>query len=180
MTENVQLLNSYKFKQVLTFCPHCFNNLANELPDFGGHYQVIHAVDYVSKLIEDGKIKLNTSDPMNMTYHDSCYLGRHNGIYSAPRKIMTQFTGVNFVEMDMNNDKGLCCGAGGGRMFYESEGGTDINKMRINQAEATGSDYVGVSCPFCTIMLEDGKKNLDSKVEIIDLMEIVASRLVTN
>lgn len=179
MTQNVKLLNSYKFKQVLTFCPHCFNNLANELPDFGGHYRVMHGVDFVSKLLDDGKIKLDTSKPMDITYHDSCYLGRHNGIYSAPRKIMNHFSGVNFVEMDMNQEKGLCCGAGGGRMFYELEGGSDINKMRISQAESTGSDFIGVSCPFCAIMLEDGKKNMDSDIEIIDLMEIVSSRLIT-
>ncbi|MCE7737140.1 MAG: (Fe-S)-binding protein [Candidatus Heimdallarchaeota archaeon] len=179
MTQNVELLNSYKFKEVLTFCPHCFNNLANELPDFGGHYRVVHAVDFVSKLLDDGRIKLDTDKPMNMTYHDSCYLGRHNEIYSAPRKIMNKFQGVNFVEMEMNEDKGLCCGAGGGRMFYEAEGGSDINKMRISQAEETGSDYIGVSCPFCTIMLEDGKKNVGSDLEIIDLVEIVASRLIS-
>lgn len=177
MRQNVELLNSYKFKQVLTFCPHCFNNLANELPDFDGHYRVVHAVDFIAQLLEKGKISLDTAQPMNMTYHDSCYLGRHNGIYSAPRTIMQHFSGVNFVEMDMKTDKALCCGAGGGRMFYEAEGGTDINKMRIQMAEKTGSEVVGVSCPFCTIMLEDGKKNLNSKLEIIDLVEIVASRL---
>ena len=137
----------------------------------------MHAVDYVNTLLKEGKITLNTADPMNMTYHDSCYLGRHNGIYSAPREIMENFSGVTFGEMDMNKDKGLCCGAGGGRMFFEAEGGTDINKMRISQAEDTGSDFIGVSCPFCTIMLEDGKKNVDSKLEVVDLMEIVASRI---
>jgi len=177
MTQNVELLNSYNFKEVLTICPHCFNNLANELPDFGGHYRVIHAVDYVSNLLKTNKIQLDTADPMNITYHDSCYLGRHNGIYSAPREIMSNFSGVNFVEMEMNKDKALCCGAGGGRVFYEMDAGSDINKMRITMAEKTGSEVIGVSCPFCTIMLEDGKKNMGSELEVLDLIEIVASRL---
>ncbi|MHA2251356.1 MAG: (Fe-S)-binding protein [Candidatus Kariarchaeaceae archaeon] len=177
MEQNVDLLNSYNFKEVITFCPHCYNNLANELPDFGGHYRVIHGVDYVADLLRKGKIKMKTSDALNITYHDSCYLGRHNGIYSSPREIMRHFEGVNFVEMEMSNDKALCCGAGGGRNFYENEGGTDINKMRVKMAEKTGTDTIGVSCPFCIIMLEDGVKNLDSKLEILDLMEIVASHL---
>ncbi|MHA2092281.1 MAG: (Fe-S)-binding protein [Candidatus Kariarchaeaceae archaeon] len=175
--QNVELLNSYNFKEVVTFCPHCYNNLTNELPDFGGHYRVIHGVDYVANLIRKGKINLQTADPLKLTYHDSCYLGRHNGIYSTPREIMSNFDGVTFVEMDMNKDKGLCCGAGGGRNFYENEGGADINKMRVTMAEKTGSDLIGVSCPFCIIMLEDGVKNLNSNLEVIDLLEIVANRL---
>ncbi len=178
MEQNVELLNAYNFKEVITFCPHCYNNLANELPDFGGHYKVIHAVDYVAKLLERGIIKLDTSEAMNLTYHDSCYLGRHNDIYNSPREIMKHFSGVSFVEMEMNQDRALCCGAGGGRNFYEAEGGTDINKMRISMAEDTGASKIGVSCPFCITMLEDGVKNLNSNLEIIDLMEIVASRLV--
>jgi Fe-S oxidoreductase len=181
MTQNVSLLNSYNFKEVITFCPHCFNNLANELPDFGGHYRVVHAVDYVNKLIKEGKLELDTSNPLNITYHDSCYLGRHNGIYSAPREILQNFQGITFSEMDMNQDKGLCCGAGGGRMFFELEDEPmAINKTRIKMAEDTGADQIGVSCPFCTIMLEDGAKNMNSKMEVIDLMEIVATNLKTD
>lgn len=178
MTQNVQLLDSYNFKEIITFCPHCFNNLANELPDFGGHYRVIHAVDYVNRLIKEDKLKLNTTEPLSITYHDSCYLGRHNGIYSAPREILSQFNGITFVEMEMTGDKGLCCGAGGGRVWYElEEEPMAINKMRVQMAEATDAETIGVSCPFCTIMLEDGIKNLDSKLEVIDLLEIVANRL---
>jgi Fe-S oxidoreductase len=136
----------------------------------------------VNRLIKEGKIELDTNLPLNITYHDSCYLGRHNNIYSAPREILANFQGINFVEMDMNQERGLCCGAGGGRVWYEleveKEGETkSINKTRIQMAEDTGAEKIGVSCPFCTIMLEDGIKNLDSKMEVLDLMEIVASRL---
>ncbi|MDH5404843.1 MAG: heterodisulfide reductase-related iron-sulfur binding cluster, partial [Candidatus Heimdallarchaeota archaeon] len=116
-------------------------------------------------------------DPLNITYHDSCYLGRHNEIYDSPRQILSQFSGVTFVEMEMNKDKGLCCGAGGGRNWFELKGGSDINKHRVKMAENTGMEKIGVSCPFCTIMLEDGVKNMNSQLEVIDLMEIVSSRL---
>jgi len=178
MTQNVNLLNSYQFKEVITFCPHCFNNLANELPDYGGHYRVTHAVDYVNQLIKDGRISLDTSVPLNITYHDSCYLGRHNGIYTAPREILMNFEGIQFTEMDMNKNKGLCCGAGGGRIWFELPEETKaINKTRVQMAEKTGADKIGVSCPFCTIMLEDGAKNMNSNLEVIDLMEIVATNL---
>ena len=180
MTQNVSLLNSYNFKEIITFCPHCFNNLQNELPDFDGHYKVVHSVDFISKLLASGKIQLDTAEPLDITYHDSCYLGRHNGIYSAPRQIIEHFSGVTFVEMDMNKDKGLCCGAGGGRMFYEAEGGSDINKMRVKMAEDCGAKTIGVSCPFCSIMLDDGIKNMNSTLEVTDLTVIVASRLKSN
>ncbi len=179
MNQNVNLLNSYNFKDVLTFCPHCFNNLANELPDFGGHYRVKHAVDFVNDLIKEKKIVLDTSVPLNITYHDSCYLGRHNGIYSAPREILKNFEGIIFKEMDMNKEKGMCCGAGGARVWFELEGETQaINKTRVAMAEETGADKIGVSCPFCTMMLEDGAKNMQSNLEVIDLLEIVSDNMI--
>lgn len=177
MQQNVELLNSYKFKEVITFCAHCYNNLANELPDFGGHYRVYHAVDYVSKLLDSGKIKVKADKPLNLTYHDACYLGRHNDKYKAPREILKYFSGVNLVEMEMNKDKALCCGGGGGRAFYEMEAGTDINRTRVEMAVKTQSEVIGVSCPYCTIMLEDGIKNTNSDIKVQDLVEIVAARL---
>ncbi len=178
MSQNVELLNSYNFKEVITFCAHCYNNLANELPDFGGHYRVYHAVDYMAKLLDSGKIKVDTSKPLNITYHDACYLGRHNDKYKAPRAILSHFKGVNLVEMEMNKDKALCCGGGGGRVFYEQEAGTDINKARVEMAVKTDSDVIGVSCPYCTVMLEDGIKNMNADIEVLDLVEIIASRLL--
>ncbi len=177
MVQNVEILNSYNFKEVITICPHCYNNLANELPDFDGHYRVFHAVEFVSKLIMENKIQLDKSEPLNVTYHDSCYLGRYNKIYDPPRTILGQFEGVNFIEMEMTKDMALCCGGGGGRAFYETEGGTDINKMRVNMAVDTGADTVAVSCPYCTIMLEDGIKNMNAEIKVEDLIEIVAKRL---
>lgn len=178
MTQNVELLNSYNFKEVITFCAHCYNNLANELPDFGGHYRVYHAVDYVAKLLDSGKIKVDSSKKLDITYHDACYLGRHNDKYNPPRAILKHFEGVKMIEMEMNKDMALCCGGGGGRVFYETDAGTDINRSRVEMAVKTGSSVIGVSCPYCTIMLEDGIKNTNSDIEVQDLVEIVAERLI--
>ncbi|MCY3413312.1 MAG: (Fe-S)-binding protein [Candidatus Heimdallarchaeota archaeon] len=182
MQQNVELLSQYQFKEVVTMCAHCYNNLANELPDFFEdktiHFKVYHAVDYMAKLLKDGKIKVDGDKPLNITYHDACYLGRHNDKYHPPREILKQFNGVNHIEMEMNKDMALCCGGGGGKAFYELEGGKDINKTRVEMALKTGSDVIGVSCPFCTIMLEDGIKNSNADIEVLDLVEIVADRLI--
>jgi Fe-S oxidoreductase len=140
---------------------------------------VKHAVDFVNDLIKEKKIVLDTSVPLNITYHDSCYLGRHNGIYSAPREILKNFEGIIFKEMNMNKEKGMCCGAGGARVWFELEGETQaINKTRVAMAEETGADKIGVSCPFCTMMLEDGAKNMQSNLEVIDLLEIVSDNMI--
>ncbi len=178
ITTNVQLLNEYKVKEIITFCPHCYNTLANEFPDFGGHYKVIHASEYVAQLLRDGKLKVDKNKPLNLTYHDSCYLGRHNGLYTPPREILSM-VGIEVKEMAMNHEASMCCGAGGGRVWYELEveGGTEINNTRAQMAADTGAEYLGVSCPFCTIMLEDGMKNTNNKLEVLDLIEIVAERL---
>ncbi len=181
ITENVQLLNSYEVKEIITFCPHCFNTLTNEFPDFGGVYRVYHATDYIAKLLRNGKLPLKKGDPVKLTYHDSCYLGRHNGIYSSPREILDFLDGVEFVEMAMNKDVAMCCGAGGGRMWFEQDaGGEQINRTRVAMAAETGADYIGVSCPFCTAMLEDGIKNTGAELKVVDLLELVVSRLETD
>lgn len=178
ITENVQILNSYKFKEIITACPHCFNTLANEFPDFDGHYRVVHAVEFVAKLLREGKLTVDKNIPLNITYHDSCYLGRHNGLYTEPREIL-KLVGIEMREMKMHGDQSMCCGGGGGRVWYENDTeGTDINKTRVEMAADTGADYIGVSCPFCTTMLEDGIKNTGKELEVVDLLEIVADRVI--
>ena len=179
IAHNVQLLNEYKFKEIITFCPHCFNSIANEFPDFGGHYKVMHASEYVASLLKQNKLNINKNLPLNITYHDSCYLGRHNGIYTAPREIL-KMVGIEVKEMDMSKESGMCCGAGGGRIWFEleKEGGTDINNTRAKMAADTKAEYLGVSCPFCTIMLEDGVKNIGQDLKVIDLIQIVADRVI--
>ncbi len=178
ITENVQLLNSYEFKEIITFCPHCYNTIANEFPDFGGVYRVYHATEYINKLLQENKIPLKKGNDMSITYHDSCYLGRHNGIFASPRDILKHFEEIEFIEMSMNKDVAMCCGAGGGRMWFEQDvGGTQINRSRVEMANDTGAQFLGVSCPFCTAMLEDGIKNTGSNLEVLDLLEIVADRI---
>ena len=175
---NVSILNEYKFKEIITFCPHCFNIIANEFPDFGGHYKVLHATEFVARLLKEKRLSVNTSKPLNLTYHDSCYLGRHNGLFTPPREIL-QMVGIEVKEMKMCKEDSMCCGAGGGRMWYDLEigNGTEINHKRIEMAADTGAEYLGVSCPFCTIMLEDGAKATNRNLEVLDLIEIVADRI---
>lgn len=183
--QNIQLQTNYEVKEIITFCPHCYNTLANEFPDFGGHYKVIHATEFVAMLLRQGKLKVDKMKPLNLTYHDSCYLGRHNGLYTPPREILAM-VGIDVKEMSMSKDKALCCGAGGARTFYELEipddqikdNTQDINKMRVEMAANTGAEYMGVSCPFCTIMLEDGIKNMGTELQVLDLIEIVADRVI--
>ena len=184
--ENVATLNSYNVKQIITFCPHCFNTLKNEYKDFGGDYEVVHAVDFVNNLLKQGKLELDTTKfQKKMTYHDSCYLGRHNGIYNAPREILLQFSSIEYKEMEMNKDKAMCCGAGGGRFWYDMKEEQPINKTRAEMAVNTGCEAVGVSCPFCAAMFEDGMTKLENdgivteeqKPQVVDLIEIVAQTL---
>ena len=176
--ENVKTLEKYSVKKVISTCPHCFNTLKNEYPDFGGNYEVVHAVEYVRDLMSSGKIKIQSEDVVNnITYHDSCYLGRHNGIYDAPRDILNNFESVEVKEMSMCKEKAMCCGAGGGRIWYETGKGKEVNQTRASMADETGGDTLAVSCPFCMIMLKDGLKHNKSNMNIKDLIEIVAANL---
>jgi heterodisulfide reductase subunit D len=175
---NIQLLNSYGVKKIVTACPHCFNTLKNEYPELGGNYEVIHHSTLLQQLISEGKIKLNGGGfkGKKITYHDSCYLGRANNIYEAPREVL-QALDADLVEMKRCRTTGLCCGAGGAQMFKEPEKGKkDISTERAEEALATGADTIAVACPFCMTMMTDGVKNKEkeTEVKVKDLAELIA------
>jgi Fe-S oxidoreductase len=175
----VDTLNGYSVKKVIVNCPHCFNTMKNEFPQFGGHYEVVHAADLLSELIKHGKIQLKEEmDRRNITYHDSCYYGRYNGIYEAPREILNRIPGARLNEMDRSRNKAMCCGAGGGWMWMEEPRDQRVNHLRVQQALETNPDVIAVSCPFCTTMFTDGlkAKEADEKVQLLNIVEIVEAR----
>lgn len=180
--QNIQLLNGYSVKKIVTACPHCFNILKNEYPELGGNYEVVHHTVFLQQLIDEGKIKLEGGGSFKgkkITYHDSCYLGRANGIYEAPRKVLEALD-VELVEMKRCRSNGLCCGAGGAQMFKEEEkGDVRVNTERAREALATGSEIIAASCPFCTTMLTDGVKlhEQEESVRVLDVAELIADRL---
>jgi Fe-S oxidoreductase len=175
---NIQTLNGYGVKRIVTACPHCFNTLKNEYPALGGNYEVMHHSAFLAKLIDEGKLKVNESSTLQgqaITYHDSCYIGRGNGIYEAPRKVIEAFK-ADLREMKKCRTKGMCCGAGGAQVFKEEEAGTSrVNIERTQQALETGAGVIAAACPFCIIMMEDGvkQKNKDSEVKVKDLAELI-------
>ena len=175
---NIATLNKYNIKKIVTLCPHCFNTIKNEYPELGGEYEVMHHTQFLNEFIENGKIlskKLNKK----ITYHDSCYLGRGNNIYEAPRNIIRSITD-NLAEMKRSKKNGLCCGAGGSQIFKESEkGNLEINIERVKEIEDLDPDKVVSACPFCLTMLNDGikSKNLDNKIKVIDITELIAENL---
>lgn len=177
--QNIQTLNNYGIKKIVTTCPHCFNIFKNEYPELGGNYEVIHHTTFLQQLIDEGKIKLKEGGAFKgkrITYHDSCYLGRANNIYEAPRKVLEALD-AELVDMKRCRTKGLCCGAGGAQMFKEEEAGrTRINYERIEEALDTGSSVVASACPFCNTMLTDGVKSKEKEdsVKVLDVAELVA------
>ena len=176
----VEVLNGYQVRKIITNCPHCFNTFKNDYPQFGGNFEVIHATELVDRLIGEGKLELNgAGQPRAITYHDSCYLGRYNGVFDAPRNILSKIPGVELKEMQRNKRFGMCCGAGGGRMWMEEEPSQRVNFRRVEQALETNPDAVAVACPFCMTMVDDGlkSKGLEEKVPALDVMELVASSL---
>jgi Fe-S oxidoreductase len=180
--QNIQTLNGYGIKKIVTTCPHCFNTLKNEYPELGGNYEVMHHTTLLQQLINDGKIKLLGGGEFKgkkITYHDSCYLGRSNGIYEAPRAVLEALD-VELVEMKRCRSNGLCCGAGGAQMFKEEEkGDTRVNWERTNDVVESGASIVAAACPFCNTMLTDGvtmKEKKDS-IQVMDVAELVAARL---
>ena len=179
---NIQVLNGYGIKKIVTTCPHCFNTLKNEYPALGGNYEVIHHTTLLQQLIDDGKVKLKEGGSFKgkkITYHDSCYLGRTNNIYEAPRKVLEALD-AELVEMKRCRSNGLCCGAGGAQMFKEEEKGTTrVNWERTNEAVETGASVIAAACPFCNTMMTDGVKvaEKDESVQVLDVAELVAASL---
>ena len=176
---NIAIMNGYGITKIVTTCPHCFNTLKNEYPDLGGHYDVKHHTQFIQELIDAGKLTFGKGDykGKKITYHDSCYLGRANGIYDAPRSILSKLD-AELVELKRCRAKGLCCGAGGAQIFKESEKGTDeIHFERAAEAIDTKADVIAANCPFCMTMLRDGVKhhNKEGEVEVLDLAELVAN-----
>ena len=172
---NVETLNRHQVKRIVTACPHCFNTLKNEYPDFGGKYEVFHHTQFLAQLIAEGKLKPTKAVDDTVTFHDSCYLGRWNGIYNEPRSILQALPSTRIVEMKSNHEQSLCCGAGGGRMWMEEKIGKRINVARTEQALDTKAGVVASSCPFCMTMMSDGvkSKELQDKVKVMDLAELL-------
>ena len=179
--ENVGTLAKYGVRTIVTACPHCFHQLGNEYPQFGGDYDVVHHSTYIESLLAAGRVPLRPDlheAVSTFTYHDSCYLGRYNEVYEAPRDTLRRaLPMVNLVEMPRSRDRGLCCGAGGGRMFMEESVGKRINVERAEEALATGAGAVAVACPFCMTMLSDSVTSRDAAVAVYDIAEVVAQRL---
>ena len=176
---NIQVLNGYEVKKIVTACPHCFNTLKNEYPELGGNYEVIHHSTFLQQLIDNGKVTLQGGGAFKgqkITYHDSCYLGRANNIYEAPRQVLEALD-AELVEMKRCRTKGLCCGAGGAQMFKDAEKGKkEINIERTEEALATGANIIAAACPFCMTMMSDGVKNKEKEdsVKVLDLAELIA------
>lgn len=171
--QNVETINQYKPELILTGCPHCYNTLKNEYPEFGAEYEVVHYSDYFNTLIQEGRLKIQPKDFGSLTFHDSCYLGRWNDNYQAPRELLKAANTGSFVEMDRNMEKAMCCGAGGARMFMEETIGERINNVRAQEAVDTGAQTVAASCPFCATMLNDGIMETETKVPVKDIAEII-------
>lgn len=175
---NIQILNGYGISRIVTACPHCFNTIKNEYPELGGTYEVMHHSEFLQNLLNEGRITVEGGafKGKKITYHDSCFLGRANGIYEAPRSVLEALD-ADLVEMKRCRTTGLCCGAGGAQMFKEPEKGTkDINVERTEEALSTGASTIAVACPFCMTMLNDGVKSKDkeSEVKVRDLAELIA------
>ena len=184
--QNIETLNAAAVKKVITSCPHCFNTIANEYPQLGGNYEVVHALPLVKRLLDEKRIALSDGTAAEVVaYHDPCYLGRHNGIYDAPRDVLDAVPGVTRAEIAPHNrERGFCCGAGGGRMWMEEKMGQRVNHRRVEQLlmADTGATKVASGCPYCLIMLEEGvgAKGVQESIKPVDVLELVAARLETN
>jgi Fe-S oxidoreductase len=185
-TQAIETLKGYQVTTVLTSCPHCFHQIGNEFPQLGGHFEVIHHSEFLARLLAEGKVPLTSPSGANgdaagsVAFHDSCYLGRYNDVYDAPREtIRRALPVVTLAEPARTRDRGLCCGAGGGRMFMEERTGKRINVERTEELLATGADRLAVACPFCLTMIKDGAESLGSEKPVMDIAEIVAERLAS-
>jgi Fe-S oxidoreductase/nitrate reductase gamma subunit len=181
--QTVETLNQYSFKKIVTACPHCFNAIANEYPEIGGNYEVVHHSQLINELIGSGKIKLDPDSDMmrgKVTYHDPCYLGRYNKVYDEPREVVEALPGVELAEMRRNRNRSFCCGGGGGRMFMEETRGTRINQARVREAMDTGATMLAAACPFCMTMFEDGINGVgaEDRFQVRDIAELVYDAMI--
>ncbi len=179
-TENIELLNGYGVRKIVAHCPHCYNTLKNEYPQFGGNFEVVHSSQLIADLLREGRLRLARRDGVAaITYHDPCYLGRHNGIYDLPRQLIAQAAGREVVEMARSRARSFCCGGGGGRMWMEERLGRRINQVRVEDALATGAGAVAVSCPYCMSMLTNGvkEKDVEERLRVVDYVEVLAEAL---
>jgi Fe-S oxidoreductase/nitrate reductase gamma subunit len=179
MQQQIELFNKYGIKKIITYCPHCFNTFKNEYPQFKGNYEVFHHTEFLWDLIEKKKLELSTSVEMSVVYHDSCYLGRYNNIYDAPRKLLKAIEDTQLFEMKRRKDGSFCCGAGGGRMWMEETLGKRINQMRVDQAVQTNAAVLATACPYCLTMLGDGikEKGAEQLIAAFDVAELVEKAL---
>ena len=176
--QNIMVLNGYEVKKIVTACPHCFNTLKNEYPALGGNYEVIHHSQLIEQLLKEGKLQVEGGQfkGRKITFHDPCYLGRSNGVYEAPREVLSKLD-AELVEMKRCKAKGLCCGAGGAQMFKESEAGNkEVNTERSEEALELKPDFIAVGCPFCNTMMTDGVKHAEQEdsVKVLDIAEMIA------
>ena len=174
---NIEVLNGYEVKKIVTTCPHCFNTLKNEYLGLGGHYEVVHHTQFLKQLLDEGKLRVEGGQfkGKRITFHDPCYLGRANNEYEAPRDVLTKLEG-ELIEMKSCKNRGLCCGAGGAQMFKEAEAGNkEINIERIEQALETKPDIIAAGCPFCNTMMTDGVKNKEKEgsIAVMDIAELI-------
>ena len=180
---NVELLNTKNVRKIVATCPHCFNTIANEYPQLGGSYEVVHHTQLLSRLIEEGRLVPASPVDATVTYHDPCYLGRHNDVYTPPREVLGAIAGLRSTEMHRCKERGFCCGAGGARMWMEERIGKAINVERVDEALATDADVVGTACPYCMVMLADGvtqrqQEGAAAGVEVLDVAQILARSMV--
>jgi Fe-S oxidoreductase len=177
--ETVGALNGYRFKKVLAHCPHCFNTIKNEFPQLGGSYEVIHHSVLIRELLAAGRIRPGKALDATIAFHDSCYLGRYNGIMEAPREVARAVPGLNVIELPRNRERGLCCGGGGGHMWMEVPAKKRVNITRVEEALATPATVVGTACPFCLAMVDLGRKvkNAEDRLQVKDISELVAESL---
>jgi Fe-S oxidoreductase/nitrate reductase gamma subunit len=175
--QNVETMNRYGVKRIVTNCPHCFNTIKNEYPDFGGSYEVMHGTELVARLIKEKRIKLAGDGFRTISFHDPCYLGRHNEVYDAPRDVLLAIPGIQLTELPRSKQNGLCCGAGGARMWLDEKIGARINQTRYLEIESAGTDAVGVACPFCMVMIGNAQTEMSGKTEPFDVLELAAKAL---
>jgi Fe-S oxidoreductase len=175
--ENVATLDRYGVKRIVTSCPHCFNTLSNEYPQWGGRYEVLHHSQFLAGLVAEGKLAAPSHNARKITFHDPCYLGRHNGEFDAPRRVLGALPGARLVEMAQCREKGFCCGAGGGLYWTEDRVGQRVNHVRTDHVAATGAEVVATACPFCLLMLEDGRAARAAAARPMDIAELLGQTL---